>query len=322
MSVALATATNTSFSKKLPGLQLAVDSTSLGEFKTCPRKYYYRIILGLQPNEESVHLTFGILLHTGSELYDKFKAKGFDHEVALLHVVKWAMTVTWNKALQRPAFTGTPEKNRLTLLRSLVWYLDQYEGGEATALQPFILKNGKPAVELSFHFDSGAKARSTGEPISLCGHLDKIKLLNDRPYIMDIKSTKSTLSPHFFAQFNPHNQFSLYSLAGQVAFDQPTAGLIIDAVQVGVNFSRMHRELIQRDQAQIDEWLGMLGYWLQQMEVAALAASWPMNETSCDKYGGCDFRSICSKSPASRQLWLDKGFRQQQWDPLSRRTDI
>jgi hypothetical protein len=34
---------NTSFSKLLPGMQVAIDSTSLGAFKTCPRYYYYNI---------------------------------------------------------------------------------------------------------------------------------------------------------------------------------------------------------------------------------------------------------------------------------------
>ena len=40
----------------LPGtkIQYALDSTSLGNFKTCPRLYYYTNILGWQPKEETM----------------------------------------------------------------------------------------------------------------------------------------------------------------------------------------------------------------------------------------------------------------------------
>ena len=79
----LDTSSNSSFSLLQPGLQLAVDSTSLGEFKTCPRKYLYSIILGYQPRAESPHLTFGLLLHSAREGYDHAMLQGFDHDSSL-----------------------------------------------------------------------------------------------------------------------------------------------------------------------------------------------------------------------------------------------
>ena len=64
---------NSSFSTRLPGFQLAIDSTSLGEFKLCPRRYYYSILRGLGPRGGSVHLTFGIWMHTAREKYEVAK---------------------------------------------------------------------------------------------------------------------------------------------------------------------------------------------------------------------------------------------------------
>ena len=58
---------NSAFSKSLPGLQIAWDSTSLGTLKECPRKYQYSIMLGKQPREISVHLTFGLYYHAALE---------------------------------------------------------------------------------------------------------------------------------------------------------------------------------------------------------------------------------------------------------------
>ena len=41
------------------GLQWAWDSTSLSNFVTCPRKYFYENLQGWQSEERSVHLIFG-----------------------------------------------------------------------------------------------------------------------------------------------------------------------------------------------------------------------------------------------------------------------
>jgi hypothetical protein len=146
--------------------------------------------------------------------------------------------------------------------------------------------------------------------------------LNGERYVNDIKSTKGTISSSFFAQYSPDNQFSMYNLAGQIAFGVPVRGLIVDACQVAVTFSRFERGMVQRTQSQLDEWLEDTHHWLHQMNAAAQANHWPMNDKSCHHYGGCQFRPVCSRSPATRQQWLQADYRQQQWDPLQVRGDI
>ena len=314
----LDTSHNTSFSRTVPGLQLAVDSTSLGEFKLCPRRYYYNIVCGYQAKLESVDLQFGILLHSSVERYHRAKAQGNSHDEALLAAYKWVLGRTWNRQLNRPWNSGNADKNRFTLIRTLVWYLDQWRDD---SLETVIFADGSPAVELSFQFDSGLRTAG-GEAWVLCGHLDRLARLNGVPYIPDVKTTKSTLGPSYFEKFSPDNQFSLYTLAGRVVYHEPVAGLILDAVQVAVTFSRFERALVQRDSAQVDEWLADTGQWLGQMEHCAVTQHWPMNDKSCHQYGGCAYRRICARSPASRQTWLESEFKQRTWDPLTRRTDV
>jgi len=311
---------NSSFSTLLWGLQTAVDSTSLGEFKICPRRYYYSIICGYQPRQTSVHLTFGLLMHSSRERYYHARFDGASHEDAVASTVLWALKATWIKELGRGWSSGSPTKNRLTLVRSLVYYLDKY--GEGDPLETLQLDNGKPAVELSFRFDIGHKAGSTGESILLCGHLDRMVRLNDEIYISDLKTTEHGLDAGYFSKFSPDNQFSLYVLAGQIAFSQPAKGLIVDALQVIGSDTRFQRGLVQRDAQQIEEFVDDTRQWLGQMESCAVQGKWPQNDKSCGLYGGCAFRSICSKSPASRQMWLDSEFKQRVWNPLDRRGDI
>lgn len=313
------TGPNSSFSKALPGLQTAVDSTSLGVFKTCPRKYYYSIIMGYRLHTESVHLTFGIWMHQGVESYARLRLQGQSHDDCVAEIVHQVLKWTWNSELKRPWISDHKNKNRLTLVRTLVWYLDHHKDDP---LQTITLASGRPAVELSFSFDSGFKTLTTDEPILFCGHLDRMVNLNGLPYIVDLKTTEHTISPSFFAKFTPDNQFSMYTLAGRVAFGIPVQAIIVDAAQVAVGFSTFDRHLVQRDESTVAEWQRDTRQWLEQMEYCATQEQWPMNDKSCHQYGGCEFREICSKAPGSRQLWLDKEYKRSMWDPLIRRGDI
>lgn len=318
---------NSAFSTTLPMHQLAWDSTSLGEFKLCPRRYYYSIVQGWTPRSESVHLTFGILLHTARERYDHVKVSGLDHEAALASVFEWAVRATWVKALGRPWLSDDPNKNRDTFLRTVVWYLDQF--GKDDPLETIVLANGKPAVELSFQFPLGISP-VIGEQMSYSGHMDRLVMFNGEPWVVDIKTTKNTIGPGYFVKYTPDNQFSGYLLAGRVAFAQPVRGLIVDAAQIAVTFSRFQRGPVTRTDAQIDEWADDLHTWLglaaemasRGADTVEPEAAWPQNDKSCDIYGGCQFRSICSKPRASRGQWLAAEFKRRQWNPLVARGDI
>lgn len=311
---------NSSFSRLLPGLQLAIDSTSLGEFKTCPRRYQFSIIEGWQPREQSVHLSFGIWLHSGRERYERLRFQGQTHDDALDSTLDWLLRATWNKDLGRPWASDHKTKHRPGLIRTLVWYLDEY--GADDPLQTIRRADGQPAVELSFRFDSGLVTSSTGEPLVFCGHLDRLAELNGEPYISDLKTTGHTLDAHFFKQFSPDNQMSMYDLAGRVAFHVPVRGLIIDAAQILTDSTRFQRGLVPRTPDQADEWLAETGRWLRRMEQSALDGVWEANDKACGLYGGCQFRDICSRPPRQRETWLEAGFTRRVWDPLVARGDI
>ena len=297
------------FSREVPSLQVAWDSTSLNDFKACPRKYFYSQIENWAPRSASHHLTFGIWFHAGPERYDRQRALRASHEEALRSTVRYVLEGT--EGWESP----DPKKNRETLLRSVVWYLEQYA---KDPLETLILPNGQPAVELSFRFHADF-AFGTGEPVLLCGHLDKVVRMQGLTYICDKKTTGSSLGSWFFDQFSPHVQMSLYTLAGQVVLAEPIAGLIIDAAQIAVGFTRFQRGFVQRTPALIEEWLQGLQHTLQAAETAAREQYWPMNESACGMYGGCKFRSICGRDPSVRDAFLRTEFEKREWNPLTPR---
>lgn len=314
---------NTSFSRVLPKLQLAIDSTSLGTLKTCPRLYELSIIEGWTSPYTNDHLRFGLVFHSAGEIYAAHRAAGCDHDASLRAAIRHALIETWDFTLNRPWASSEPTKTRDTLLRTIVWYFDTFQDDK---LETLILANGRPAVELSFRFGigdldpSGAFIASTGEEFLLCGHIDRAVEFNGEIWITDKKTSKYALDENYFKQFTPDNQLSLYAIAGIVTLNKEINGLIIDGCQILVNGSRFRRQPISRSTEQLEEWLTDLKFWLASLQSYAAANHWPLNEKSCG-FGNrqCAFRKVCSAEPAIRQTLLETNFVKRTWDPLQPR---
>jgi hypothetical protein len=318
------------------GVQYAWDSVSLGLLKTCARKYQLTILQNWQPKRRSHHLDFGIYYHSAIEGYLKIMAaeesahpvsgeifewhiysREEKHEHAVRWIIRKAMIDSWGYVPGPKGSTGQPDtaKTRENLIRSLVWYFDHY--GLNDNCKPIILSNGKPAVELSFRFE-------IGHDLMLAGHLDQIVQYGDFQYVLDHKTTSSTVTgaskQYFFKNFNPDNQMSLYSIGAAVAFHTPVRGVIIDAAQIAVGFTAFARDFTHRNEEQLHEFLEGVYSYRRTAETYQLQGFWPMNETACGNYGGCAFRDICNKAPSVRERFLRTEFTQDKpWNPLEPR---
>ncbi|MDE2107298.1 MAG: PD-(D/E)XK nuclease family protein, partial [Patescibacteria group bacterium] len=268
--------------------------------------------------------TFGLVYHSSLEHFDKARASGADYETALREAVKHALTETWEEgdklspdpdaARGKPWDSGDTKKNRETLIRSIVWYLEHFKEDN---IETVILPDGKPAVELSFRMEAGF---SFGEyPVLICGHLDRVVDYAGTVYIMDRKTTGSSLSPYYFDGYAPHNQMTLYTLAGKIVYNLPISGVIIDAAQILVGSTNYARGFTMRTEAQLEEWLEDFRWWAEQARIYATDNYWPQNDTACDKFGGCAFRKVCSKSPEVRKNFLETEFEKNPWNPLETR---
>lgn len=316
------------------GVQFAWDSTSLKLAEACLRKYYYKLIIGWQPERKSVHLLFGGWYASALESYYKYVADGMSQDNALAEVVGEALVETWefptceacegtggNNA-ECPDCNGEGKltaggipwqsdhntKTRENLIRTIVWYIDQF--GEDDSCQTVILSNGKPAVEHSFRLEAD-------NGIILSGHLDRMIEYGGKVYIQDQKTTGSTITGRFFDNFNPDSQMSLYTFAGKSIFGLPIKGVMIDGAQIAVGFTRFERGFTFRTDDQLDEWYDNSMYHIEKARQATRDNHFPMNPASCGNYGGCEFRHICSKAPSVREQFLKGDFvKGKRWDPL------
>lgn len=308
----------------LPGtnIQFAWSSSSLDLLKTCPRLYELTMIQGWASRDESIHLRFGIEYHTALQDYAISRARGVRHDDAIHDTIRSLHGRVFDWDVDRNTRAGK-YKNRESIVGLVIDYLDHF-GAEDPA-ETFIMANGEPAVELSFRFalDWGPTRHNPAEygyspaqealgmvqPYLLCGHLDRVVNFNDDLYVMDHKTSIQTIGTYYFDQWSPSNQMTLYTLAGNVVLNSPIKGVVISAAQILLEKpNAFARGFTYRTQDQLHEWMEDLRFWLGQAEAFATANYWPMNDTSCTKFGGCKFKEVCSKSPQVRESYLKSAF--------------
>ena len=303
------------------GVQFGWDQTSIKLAEECFKKYQYVMLEGWRTRGGNTHLIFGGVYASALEHFHKYRAAGMDFDDALAEVVREALSATWvyDRDEEGDEIPGTGEpwqsdhntKTRENLIRTIVWYFEHFKDDPC---QTVILSNGVAAVEHSFQLpvDNG---------VIFSGHLDRLVEFSKNIYIQDQKTTATTITPRYFTSYNPDSQIAgMYPFAGRAIFKLPVKGVMIDAAQIAVGFSRFERGFIFTDDGSLDEWYDDSMELIGRVQQATRDNHFPRNRSSCSKYAGCQFRNVCSKSPAVREQFLKADFEKgQRWDPLEAR---
>ena len=222
--------------------QLNLSATSIGCFKNCPMRYYYRYILGLTPIEDTDSLRVGTNYHRIQEIADAEPGgvcecvREIDSgpetiigDVPLPNIESAnpncvlcngcgynpndpmdAVIRHLNERYSTPPISKTVEEwetERITLLYTLVgyrwWYEQQDEGYEVESLeQSFDIPLVSPL--------SGAKLKAR-----LRGKIDRVFAAGSNRFVHDYKSTSKSIDPDstFWAHLTLDTQTRLYTYA-------------------------------------------------------------------------------------------------------------
>jgi hypothetical protein len=207
-----------------------------------------------------------------------------------------------------------PSKNRIGLIRMLIWYIDDQPEEMADGLHPYIFPDGTKAVELSMRIPL-PWTNAFGEQYILTGHLDYIGVFGEEMFPVDNKTTAHPLDAKFFGGYSPHYQMDTYDLMVTMQFpDLPLKGILIDAAQVLVGGAKFARHAIYKTDAQREEHWEQIKFWINLAEQFAIDKRWPMNKRNCWL---CPFKNVCNKDPEERERYLNVGFTKRPvWDPL------
>lgn len=211
----------------------------------------------------------------------------------------------------------SPAKNRQSLLRLLIWYIDEQPEDLNDGLRPYVFPDGTAAVELSFRIALPWNS-PYGDQYLLTGHNDYLGQFGDEIWTVDNKTTTKSLTTKFWEGYSPHYQIDTYDLTAALAYPNlPIRGVMLDAAQVQVNGARFGRHPFYKTEAQREEHLQMIQYWIKQAEYFAEAGLYPMNKRNCWL---CPFKNVCNKDPEQRERYLSDAFTKRElWNPLTPR---
>lgn len=224
-------------------------------------------------------------------------------------------------------WTERPDKDRPALIRMVCWYCEeQPEELGSSGVAPYAFPDGTPAVELNFvvplpwqtpqPLPLNGTVRE-GEDYLLCGYLDGLRTFGDEMFVGERKTTKKGLNKGFWAGFSPHIQVDTYDVAGAAMFPNlPISGVLVEGAQALASGARFGYHLAYRNEAQREEYMRDLRYWLDSAERYAEDGYWPMNRANCWL---CGFKGVCGKNPASREEILKAEFEKSHWNPLEER---
>lgn len=306
-------------------IPFAFDSTSLGTFMDCPRKFYYSQVRGLRRKWKAAPITFGSAFHKALETYELERGKGLTLDQALAPALHAAREDSVGMEEHK---SRTPE----ALMRSVEAYIRHHEGEQ---METLTTQEGKPAVELHFKASLGNAITFLPEQeVLYCGYIDRVVRFQGTPFVLDHKTTGMSISTEkgsasYFGAFTPDMQMTGYVWASREAYGFPVRGVIVDAMQVAKTKTEFARQIINRTPAQIDEWRAGVTYWVRLAATSGMVATqvgdnlgeqakaYPMNQRHChSRYGACTFAGVCGRDPSVREAFINTDFGVEPWNPL------
>ncbi len=284
-----------SFAKYVDDKQIVWDASSLSTFASCPRYYQLGNVQGWQPRVEGAATLYGKAVHYGFEVLDTARFYGKDKDTA----VSEALVGVLDDYGEQLAASVDNARDLECALRAVVWRAeDHWDDNLKVAAMP----DETPACEVRF------ECPFPGTEYRFSGRIDKIAKLNGELYIVDFKTTKSGLNDFYFARYSPNTQIYAYLWATRNILKLPVRGFVVDAIQSGVNFTRFGRSVFNVSDTQLAEWERDTRTALEQATKYYEDQYYPQNFGSCGNYGGCKFRSVCSRAPEHRETWLSSDF--------------
>jgi hypothetical protein len=289
---------------------VSFDATILNTLQNCAYKTNLAFIQNLRPIIKSEALEEGDLMHKMLEVY-----YGLKGHCARLDSEVWK---TLNDAGLLPTFYGEDQE-----LDQIVEFCKQVGLFYAT-------KMDAPPAELEeviYQFTEyvGFYKYEEWHPLAVEEVGSKILFEDDNWKIIyncktDIVSEKGSLIAPWDHKTGRRRQ-APRALSNQfrgTCFVLDKTKIMINKIGFQKSLSppeRFQRFLLEIPQTVLDEWVTDTIYWGKLLHSYIEEDYWPRNMTSCDKYSGCVYASICDKAPENRLYEIERNFTvEKDWD--------
>ena len=289
---------------------MAIDSTTLGTFRSCPQKAFRTYFEHWKPASESVHLIAGGAFADGIEAarraYYESSADPAD-----------AVAEGLRSLIGKYGDFECPPDSAKSLERTagaLEFYFERYPLGSDGAT-PIRFADGRHGIEFSFAQPLPINHPVTGEPLLYTGRSDMIAEAYGGVYIYDEKTT-SSLGPSWARQWEMRSQFTGYCWAARESGLNPQ-GVCVRGVSILKTKYDTQQVLTYRSPYEIERWLDQTCRDIERMIECWKSGWWDYDlDHACSEYGGCALQTVCKSSDP--ETWLKQYFVPRVWDPLAR----
>jgi RecB family exonuclease len=281
---------------------LIADHTSTDVFKECPKKYFFKIVLGYRSAGGEIFFAWGGAYHKFREILDKS---------GNIATATEAGRALWKEKQGKDPEVGS-KHDFLTEARLIKTFLAAYKHWEQEKKQGIyeILD-----VELPFNVELPDGSRSSGR-------IDAILRWRGRVWVRDYK-TSSQEGEFFERSLEPNDQFTRYIFAAQQLCGEPVQGALIEVMfnkrdhktdrgksDVGPTIKPY---MTARTNEQVMNWAEDTMHWNRMITHCRETDTWPMNETSC-RY--CEFHQVCKlpTEPAQEYALKSSDYVHSPWD--------
>ena len=288
------------FSTQNPHLRLQWSAHSLGQFMNCPLSYYWAQRWG-SPGKQAP-LLWG-------NAWDYTMAHYWGHGADLREGLRAANRYALDNRLDAIA-AGERDNIRthMSLLRSVVWYDQEYQDQTLYEPDPGLVQDASQ-VELIVPLTAPDRGEQlvayTGEPYSIYLRLDHVmrRTYDRNLLVVDWKSTTRGLNQLYWLDLDPGVQVQTYDLfASQWAKQRGERlhGVLLDAVQIGVGYSRFDRHEVHRTPAHRAHWHRVVVQYILHAEARAKLGDWELWANPATQKWETVYRKAMRRAPV---LW-------------------
>ena len=288
------------------------DSSSVMTYKTCPRKYFYRIVLGFVPKTEPAYFNFGSAYHKFRESLEVYHQAGKPPVEAYQKAVEDAL-LRFKKGGGNPLDDKWSFLNESRLMQSC-----------EVALKFWLEEKKKAAIEVLAIEQPFSIVMDDGTVIA--GRADQIVKFLGNLWGRDWK-TSSKPSIFYGRSLEPNDQFTRYTYGESKlqGWDGKSERGRVQGQIIEVMFTENRKPpkievyTATRTLSQLLVWEKEHVFWVSMITQSRELDMYPMNEKSC---AFCEFHSVCkSPSEAGQMHELKRNFKLSPWDCMANRED-
>ena len=310
------------------------DNTRIKDFRTCPRKFYFRHSRNWAGTGFMPALVFGSAWHEAMDIVWEIMSKNDPQKLRTQEVAECgyeAFLTCWvENGGPDPKESDPFELDRLqprvpmNALEMLYAYVDERRalfsrpGFELLAVeQPFAVPLDPEDATLFY-----------------VGRMDKIFAIKDEIYVGEHKTSSlyskaSTFRSTYIDSFSPDSQIDGYLHAAHMLYGDKAKAVWVDAALV---HKTVHDGFVlipvERQHAQLDAWLWEARYWIHQIEVNcsltiddenSYMSAFPKNTNSCQDFArNCPYIDLCKMWSNPTVKEQPAGFENEPWSPFDR----